>query len=467
MERTRLEDHRTRECIQGGARSSWLALAPALLAFTWLSLASSAAVAQGSAGPSFEIEGAAQIVRLHTDEAQYGFPFATKDRLGYRAGLTLVAPLSAPGSLSLRTGIFAERKGGRIKADREDETVEITTSLNTIGVPILLSLASQRRGLRPFIEAGPEVVFVNRAKERVLVEDSEGSLEGERVRTSRFKQAELGLRAAVGLYLPSTPPVRLALAGTFGLTTIDKSLGQKSRSFALSLGTPFPRIPEISGGGERSGGSGLRWGPVVGVNVASIRFLDSRNLFLGEDIFRSRIVGRAGAVVRYPLADVAYLRSGLLLEVKGSKAEFDSEVDPLWDPQADPQDPVRVHHTLLDSQYYLTVPALVGVESRREGIRPYLHAGPFGAVLLETRESAHHEGPGIDESYGEWRGRNLTSAVDLGIIVGGGLDLGSGGRPLHLDVEYEAGLYNLNDSGNRDEHAFHSRALAVSMGIWL
>jgi hypothetical protein len=134
----------------------------------------------------------------------------------------------------------------------------------------------------------------------------------------------------------------------------------------------------------------------------------------GEDVFHNSTSpgGIGGVFARYGLSDTWSLQPEVLYSMRG--AEFSTE---------------GIEN---EQQFsYLEIPVLARAAWRQEQtLRPSLFAGPSLGILLENKIVEGAELDITDESNG----------IDVGVIVGGGLDYALGAGALLFDVRYERGV---------------------------
>lgn len=111
---------------------------------------------------------------------------------------------------------------------------------------------------------------------------------------------------------------------------------------------------------------------------------------------------------------------------------------------------------------YLEVPVFARFAlPDRAGVRPYLDLGLYVGILLDSHfESTSTDGTrefGASEYFsrvGEW---------DLGGVLGGGLEFGTGDRRYRVEFRYAPGLVHLERSGDTIQNTCVTLALALSV----
>ncbi|HEX7119929.1 MAG TPA: porin family protein [Longimicrobiales bacterium] len=98
---------------------------------------------------------------------------------------------------------------------------------------------------------------------------------------------------------------------------------------------------------------------------------------------------------------------------------------------------------------YLEVPILARVSYDAWAVRPFLLAGPVGAY----RVTANY----IADGYQDIDAKLATEKFDLGIAVGGGVELDVTGGTIQASLRYNQGLFDVEDTDGG----------ASSTGLWL
>lgn len=156
-----------------------------------------------------------------------------------------------------------------------------------------------------------------------------------------------------------------------------------------------------------------------------------------------------GAFLGLPLSSVVSLEPGLSYAQKGAKySEDDFSVTLQLD--------------------YVEIPFLLRFDLPSSGsVGAHVRAGPV--VSLETSCSVKASAPQASLSF-DCDANELdedaieTKSLDLGALVGGGLTLAVASRvDLLLDVSYDFGLTDINDSGSTND--VKNRALTVTVGV--
>ena len=182
----------------------------------------------------------------------------------------------------------------------------------------------------------------------------------------------------------------------------------------------------------------VRFGIAGGVNLATLDVNDD-----GEDFIENRIGLVAGGAVIVPLAPNFGLQPGVLLTQKG--AEYDlSEFD---------IDEFSIRLT------YLEIPLLLRVNATTSGqVAPYLVVGPALAFLLKAETVLDGEDEDIKET---------TSSFDLGLAVGGGLEIAMGGAAATIEARYTHGLINVADPPEEEDidAEAHNRVFSFLVGV--
>lgn len=174
----------------------------------------------------------------------------------------------------------------------------------------------------------------------------------------------------------------------------------------------------------------------VGVNTTTIRVdEDAARIAPG---YKTGFV--AGVFAEFEFLGPITLHPEVLLSQKGTQADLIGQ-----------NDFVRLSTT------YLEIPTLLRL-SLPTAFTPYVQAGP--AFAIKVAESA--------QPRDNLRAGNLFRRTDLGLALGAGLDVRSGGRSLSLEVRLTTGLNNVME-GSRlglDDQS-KSRTVSFTAGIGL
>jgi len=208
--------------------------------------------------------------------------------------------------------------------------------------------------------------------------------------------------------------------------------------------------------------STIQLGLELGVNSSAFEYADPENLPLSEDSYTSRLTFRSDVLLGFALAGPLSVRSGVSLDVRGNKIEFDTTITTIEDPWTS----IPAHSELLSTLYYLRIPAQAVVFVAQNEVRPYLLAGPEIAFLLKERASFDTRGDGIHVS-GSGPPSSSSPGLDFGFDLGVGCEVPVRGVTSLVEVSYFWGLRNLNETSNRDEHRIYNRVASLSIGVWL
>lgn len=159
--------------------------------------------------------------------------------------------------------------------------------------------------------------------------------------------------------------------------------------------------------------------------------------------------GRLGGLsLRYQLNEVVGLQTGAYYAERGGTRQRELQA-------------TRVDLTYLDVPVLLTLSVPTGV-----GIRPTLTAGGSAAFERSCETTSSYRG---DEFFSGGCGEGAdvpleldTGGVDLGVVLGGGLEISAGPGALSLAARYRAGRSTLGSGGGADE--LRNRSLQFTAG---
>lgn len=185
----------------------------------------------------------------------------------------------------------------------------------------------------------------------------------------------------------------------------------------------------------------IKFGARLGGNLANMTFSED------PEFDQKSIIGiQAGAILEVPIKEKIALRTGLELQMKGTKFDF-SELG------------IMSEATL--SPMYVQVPALLACNGSMffAGIGPYVGFGVAGN--FKTKATDPSTGINIDESESIEFGStedDFLSALDFGGRIEAGVKLGQ----LRIGANYDLGLANTIPKDSRDGDTARHRVL----GIW-
>lgn len=188
----------------------------------------------------------------------------------------------------------------------------------------------------------------------------------------------------------------------------------------------------------------LRLGGEAGMNVASLggdtEGLDSRTAF------------SIGGVLRYdPGPGVFGIQSGLIYAQKGAEEQGTLGGESF-----------QIDYKLA----YLQVPLLatINIPVRGSSVNPRLVAGPALNLELDCSIGASLDEGSSEVDCGSSDLGLETTSLDLGLLFGGGIDLGLGPGQLTLDTRYDLGLTNINDVPEASEVSIKNRNWQITAG---
>lgn len=168
----------------------------------------------------------------------------------------------------------------------------------------------------------------------------------------------------------------------------------------------------------------------------------------GDVITESKVGLIAGAFVGIGLSgnwgmqpELSYVQKGTKREVQGGELTGTTKLDYLE----------------------LQVPINVDLPVKSERFNPRLQAGPTFAAALSCK--VEETGPSDTESEDCM---DDIESYDIGIVLGFGLDIGSGPGAFIADIRYNIGLTNINDAvdeeGNPEPFALKNRSTQLLVG---
>jgi hypothetical protein len=115
----------------------------------------------------------------------------------------------------------------------------------------------------------------------------------------------------------------------------------------------------------------------------------------------------------------------------------------------------------------LLVPATLTIPMENSAITPRLYAGP--SVAFELSCKATGEEGGESESFDcadvpPPDGPFDTKSVDFGVFFGGGVDIAVGSGAVTLDVLYNLGLANINDTEGETDFEIKNKNIQILVG---
>jgi hypothetical protein len=110
---------------------------------------------------------------------------------------------------------------------------------------------------------------------------------------------------------------------------------------------------------------------------------------------------------------------------------------------------------------YFELPVLARVDLLHDALaRPFLFVGPSLAINLSARSKFEGDDTSVDVDV-----KDQVGGIDLGLVVGGGLDFALGGKTLGVDVRYSRGLTDV--VGDGVNASAHNESIAVMTSIGL
>jgi hypothetical protein len=164
-----------------------------------------------------------------------------------------------------------------------------------------------------------------------------------------------------------------------------------------------------------------------------------------------------------PLSGVLRLEVGLGLSTKG---ETTGSTELVSDPDRPEGRAVTVRYTESERTSYLTVPIALRSTIGRSDWRPFVRGGVELSRLIRAEAKASVIILGRKRSS-MLDVRSLYKSTDLGVLAGAGIEKDWGRGAGFAEIGYVLGLFNMNDSFNRDTQTIRNRTLQLSLGYRL
>ncbi len=209
-----------------------------------------------------------------------------------------------------------------------------------------------------------------------------------------------------------------------------------------------------------AGGIDVKYGFQAGLNMATSIY--NPPMMLEEEKIDNKyrpVFGGGGTIsLTFTDFDLFSLESGLLIQMKGGKTltTFISRTTlyPL----------IEVEWDAKWKLLYLTVPFHVRMAVRREGIVPYVKTGFDLDFLLSAKYWEKHTFAG-EGSESESDIHN-TSAVDIGLVVGGGVEFPTGRVRMFIEATYCHGTRNVLEPADPNFVVkLHNRVFGIMAGV--
>lgn len=184
-----------------------------------------------------------------------------------------------------------------------------------------------------------------------------------------------------------------------------------------------------------------------GLNVANLSVDDPSDSDSGFD---SQTDFLAGVFAQFTIGSVFAFQPEVLYSQRGAKSRDD-----------DPATKLNLNYIQLP----LLLMARLG--SRESPIVPTLYAGPQVSFEMRCQVTGESEGVslGLDCDDPLLDGELQTKKTEYGLVFGGGFEFLYSRLTVHLDVRYNLGLTNLNDSSNASEVSVKSRVWSFMLGF--
>lgn len=211
----------------------------------------------------------------------------------------------------------------------------------------------------------------------------------------------------------------------------------------------------------RAGGVDVKFGFQAGLNMATAVY--NPPMVLEEEKIENKyrpVFGGGGIVsLTFTNFDLFSLESGLLLNMKGGKTltTFVSETTIY-------PEPIKVEWDIKWKLLYLTVPFRARMAFRGEGIVPYVKTGFDLDFLLSAKFWEKYTFAG--ESFEGETDIDNSSAIDVGLVVGGGVEFPTGRVHMFIEATYCHGTRNVLDP---EDPSFvvklHNRVFGIMTGV--
>jgi len=197
----------------------------------------------------------------------------------------------------------------------------------------------------------------------------------------------------------------------------------------------------------------IKIGVFGGINIADIKSNSNQDK-------KTNIAPSFGLIAEFPVIHSLSLKIEPTYLIKGAKL-MEGE-DPMEEPEAQ-----------LKSSY-IELPVLLKY-SFLEGINPYLIAGMTLGYQLDTRLDVKF--PGLETTI---EMKDVTENFELGISLGGGIEIPISSINLFFDCRYNLGFTNMQKTGtvmadvggiqipidfNKEENGYKNRGIQLLLGI--
>lgn len=184
-----------------------------------------------------------------------------------------------------------------------------------------------------------------------------------------------------------------------------------------------------------------------GLNLTNLSVSDPADSDSGFD---SQTDFLAGVFAQFTIGSVFAFQPEVLYSQRGAKSRDD-----------DPATKLNLN--------YIQIPLLLMARlgSRESPIYPILYAGPSVAFETRCQVTGENEGVSLSLSCDDplLDGELQTKETEYGVVFGGGFEFLYSRLTVQLDVRYNLGLTNLNDSENASEVSAKSRVWSFMLGF--
>lgn len=182
---------------------------------------------------------------------------------------------------------------------------------------------------------------------------------------------------------------------------------------------------------------GVRWGIRVGANFANMSF--SNDGYSSSP--KSRTSFHVGVVADIPVVESFYVQSGLFLQNKGFKIDYDDD------------------ETMTAKPMYLEIPVLASYRYNfNDATQLQINFGPYFGYGIGGKYKYEYDGDSEEEDCfqdGEMKRFNC------GLQVGAGITFAS---HIYLGVAYQFGLSNIADDDEGGDYSVKDKNWMVSLG---
>jgi hypothetical protein len=210
----------------------------------------------------------------------------------------------------------------------------------------------------------------------------------------------------------------------------------------------------------RADGVDVKLGLQAGLNMAAAIYnppalLENEKV---ENEYRPVFGGGGIVSLTFTGFDLISLESGLLINMKGGKTNLTYEASTIYHPQ------IEVKLDLKWKLLYLTVPVRARMAFRSAGFVPYVRTGFDLDILLSAKYRQIYQF--ADERIESESDIKNGSAVDVGLVAGGGVEFPTGRVRMFIEATYCHGTRNvLNPDDPSLNIKLHNRVIGIAAGV--